>query len=121
MVRQRDSKSIGASKTMVQEVELLLAVGASNAEDTELIGRTCVMAVDATLAGTSGVVGLDEENGDVLSVIDFTRIAGHKPFDITQREWFLDLTESIGMPAPEAAGALTPVSGGAAVGSRRRG
>ncbi len=100
---KRFSKSIGASKTMVQKSGYYSRSAASNAEDLELIGRTCVMAVDAALAGTSGVVGLDEENGDVLSVIDFTRIAGHKPFDITQ-QWFLDLTESIGMPAPEAAG-----------------
>ena len=60
------------------------------------------MAVDAALAGTPGVIGLDEENNDQLSVIDFPRIAGHKPFDITQ-PWFVELSESIGMPKPEHA------------------
>ena len=60
------------------------------------------MAVDAALAGTPGVVGMDEENGDELSVIAFPRIAGHKPFDITQ-PWFVELSEEIGMPAPVAA------------------
>ena len=48
------------------------------------------------------MIGLDEENNDQLSVIDFPRIAGHKPFDITQ-PWFVELSESIGMPKPEHA------------------
>ena len=58
--------------------------------------------VDAALAGQPGVVGLDEENDDQLSVIDFPRIAGHKPFDITQ-QWFIDMCQDIGMSAPTPA------------------
>ena len=45
---------------------------------------------------------IDEENGDVLSVIAFDRIKGGKPFDITQ-DWYLELLEEIGQPAPVAA------------------
>ncbi|MGI5950511.1 MAG: pyrophosphate--fructose-6-phosphate 1-phosphotransferase [Brooklawnia sp.] len=96
------SKLIGAQKTMVQKSGYFSRSAPSNAEDLELIGRTCVMAVDAALAGTPGVVGLDEENNDELSIIAFDRIAGHKPFDITQ-QWFVDMCTSIGMPEPEAA------------------
>lgn len=95
------SKRIGAQKTMVQKSGYFSRSAPSNKEDLELILRTCVMAVDAALQGRSGVVGMDEENGDLLSVIDFARIAGHKPFDITQR-WFVELCEQIGMPTPEA-------------------
>ena len=39
---------------------------------------------------------------DQLSVIDFPRIAGHKPFDITQ-QWFIDMCQDIGMSAPTPA------------------
>ncbi|NLH71129.1 MAG: pyrophosphate--fructose-6-phosphate 1-phosphotransferase [Brooklawnia sp.] len=93
------SKLIGAEKTMVQKSGYFSRAAKSNDEDLELIERTCVMAVDAALAGQAGVVGLDEENNDQLSVIDFPRIAGHKPFDITQ-QWFIDMCADIGMSAP---------------------
>ncbi|MGB3955144.1 MAG: pyrophosphate--fructose-6-phosphate 1-phosphotransferase [Brooklawnia sp.] len=96
------SKLIGAEKTMVQKSGYFSRSAKSNAEDLELINRTCVLAVDAALAGKPGVVGLDEENNDELSVIAFPRIAGHKPFDITQ-PWFIELAQDIGMPKPEAA------------------
>ncbi len=96
------SQRIGAQKTMVQKSGYFSRSAPSNDEDLELIGRTCLMAVDAALAGTPGVIGLDEENDDQLSVIDFPRIAGHKPFDITQ-PWFVELCEKIGMPTPKHA------------------
>ena len=48
------------------------------------------------------MVGQDEEAGDKLSVIDFKRIAGHKPFDITL-DWYTQLLARIGQPAPIAA------------------
>lgn len=95
------SKLIGAHKTMVQKSGYFSRAARSNDEDLELIGRTCRMAVDAALAGTAGVVGLDEENGDLLSVIAFPRIAGHKAFDITQ-PWFAELCQSLGMPLEPA-------------------
>ncbi len=96
---QQFSKLVGAQKTMVQKSGYYSRSAPSNAEDLDLIGRTCLMAVDAALAGTPGVVGLDEENDDQLSVIAFPRIAGHKPFDVTQ-DWFVELSHQIGMPAP---------------------
>ncbi len=96
------SKLIEAQKTMVQKSGYYSRSAPSNAEDLDLIARTCVLAVEAALAGQSGVVGMDEEAGDELSVIAFPRIAGHKPFDITQ-QWFIDLCTSIGMPEPTPA------------------
>ena len=60
------------------------------------------LAVDCALRGEPGVIGQDEENGDVLSAIAFDRIKGGKPFDITQ-DWYLDLLAEIGQPAPVAA------------------
>lgn len=93
---------IQAEKTMVQKSGYYSRAAASHEDDLKLIMRTCEMAVDAALAGTPGVIGLDEDNNDELSIIDFKRIAGHKPFDTTQ-EWFVKLIESIGQPAPEPA------------------
>ena len=71
-------------------------------DDLALIKQMTDLAVDSALAGTPGVIGNDEENGDALSVIAFDRIKGGKPFDISQ-QWYLDLLEGIGQPAPVAA------------------
>jgi pyrophosphate--fructose-6-phosphate 1-phosphotransferase len=89
------AQAIGAEKVMVQKSGYFSRSAASNAEDLDLIERTAVLAVESALNGTSGVVGMDEENGDELTTIDFTRIAGHKPFDTTQ-QWYLDLLKEIG-------------------------
>ena len=96
------AERIGAGKTMVQKSGYFSRSAKSNAQDLELIAATATMAVDAALAGTPGVVGQDEEAGDKLSVIDFKRIAGHKPFDITL-DWYTELLGRIGQPAPIAA------------------
>ena len=94
---KRFAERIGAEKVMVQKSGYFARSAKSNQEDVDLILRTCEMAVDAALADTPGVVGLDEENGGTLSVIAFERIAGHKPFDITT-DWYLDLLDHIGQP-----------------------
>jgi len=86
---------IGADKVMVQKSGYFARSAASNDEDLDLIKRTCAMAVEAALAGQSGVVGMDEQNGDTLSVIEFPRIAGHKPFDVTQ-PWYQQMLAEIG-------------------------
>ena len=75
---------------------------ASNADDLALIKQCTDLAVDSALAGNPGVVGHDEENGDVLSTIAFDRIKGGKPFDIDQ-DWYRTMLEQIGQPAPVAA------------------
>ena len=43
------------------------------------------------------MIGHDEDNGNRLRAIEFTRIAGGKPFDIDV-PWFGDLLEGIGQP-----------------------
>lgn len=91
-----------AQKVMVQKSGYFSRSAASNEEDLELIARTCDLAVDYALAGRPGVVGMDEDQKDELTIIDFTRIAGHKPFDITQ-PWFIQMVKEIGQPAPVAA------------------
>jgi len=47
--------------------------------------------------GKSGVAGLDMDAGGKMSIIDFQRIAGGKPFDIDE-PWFGELLKAIGQP-----------------------
>ena len=90
---------LDAEKVMVQKSGYFSRSAASNAEDLDLIERTCHLAVESALAGNPGVIGMDEENGDVLTTIAFPRIAGHKPFDITL-PWFVEMIEDMGQPSP---------------------
>ena len=47
--------------------------------------------------GGTGVIGHDEEQGDVLRAIEFPRIEGGKKFDI-DAPWFGELLAGIGQP-----------------------
>lgn len=96
------AQMLGAEKTLVQKSGYYSRSAASNEYDLELIGSMVDLAVDAALRGEPGVIGHDEERGDELRPIEFARIAGGKPFDITQ-QWYLDLLSEIGQDAPVAA------------------
>ena len=96
------AEMLRAEKVLVQKSGYYARSAAANDYDLDLIKSMTDLAVDAALAGKPGVIGHDEENGDVLGVIAFDRIAGGKPFDITQ-QWYLDLLADIGQPAPVAA------------------
>lgn len=91
------SKLIGAEKVMVQKSGYFSRSAASNEADLELIGQMADMAVECALRGESGVIGQDEEDNDVMKAIDFTRIAGAKPFDVHQ-DWFAQMLSEIGEP-----------------------
>ncbi|MDY5129528.1 pyrophosphate--fructose-6-phosphate 1-phosphotransferase [Actinotignum urinale] len=86
---------LGAEKVMVQKSGYFSRAWHANAEDLRLIKGMVDLAVDCALGDKSGVIGHDEENGDVLTNIAFARIKGHKAFDITQ-PWFQDTMKSIG-------------------------
>lgn len=95
---------LGAEKVMIQKSGYFSRSAAANQADLDLIKQCTDLAVDSALAGTPGVIGQDEENGDVLTAIAFDRIKGGKPFDITQ-PWFVDMVSSIGQPESKAAAA----------------
>src|SRR5690625_6994189 len=80
---------------MVQKSGYFSRSAASNEADLELIKTMTDLAVDTALKGESGVIGHDEENGDVLTAIAFPRIAGGKAFDVTE-EWFGQQLAQIG-------------------------
>lgn len=92
---------LDAKKIMVQKSGYFARSAPSNSYDLELIGRMADLAVDSALAGTSGVIGNDEEDHDKLVCIDFKRIAGHKAFDISQ-PWFLEMMADMNQPVEPA-------------------
>jgi pyrophosphate--fructose-6-phosphate 1-phosphotransferase len=91
------SRMLGAEKVLVQKSGYFARAAASNAADLALI-QTCVEhSVECALRRESGVVGQDEERGDVLRAIEFPRIKGGKPFNVGE-PWFVDLLAAIGQP-----------------------
>ncbi|MBV7363764.1 pyrophosphate--fructose-6-phosphate 1-phosphotransferase [Actinomycetaceae bacterium TAE3-ERU4] len=86
---------IGAEKVMVQKSGYFSRSAAANVDDLRLIQSMTTYAVECAFRGESGVIGHDEEDGDKLKAIPFPRIAGGKPFDVTQ-QWFVDMMKEIG-------------------------
>jgi len=92
---KRFTQKIGAEKVLVQKSGYFGRSAASNKKDLDLILQTTNLAIEMAIAGNSGVIGLDEDNENVLTCIDFERIKGGKPFDYNQ-EWFKDMLNEIG-------------------------
>lgn len=92
---QQFADRIGAEKVMVQKSGYFSRSARANVEDLRLIKSMTDFAVECALRGDAGVVGHDEEDGGRLTCIEFPRIAGHKPFDIST-PWYTDLLADIG-------------------------
>lgn len=93
------SSMITAEKVMVQKSGYYSRSAAANEFDRNLIKAMTELAVECALDGVPGVIGEDEQDGNTLKPIAFARIAGAKPFDISQ-SWFLDTLTEIGQPLP---------------------
>lgn len=91
---------LGAQKVNTQKSGYFSRSAPANDYDLGIIAEMTDLAVDAALAGTAGVIGHDEEQGDVLRAIEFTRIEGHKAFDASQ-QWYVDMLADIGQDVPE--------------------
>jgi diphosphate-dependent phosphofructokinase len=89
------AEMLGAEKTLVQKSGYFARAAASNIEDIRLIKSCTDLAVECALRREAGVIGHDEDNGNVLRAIEFPRIKGGKPFDI-DTPWFGDVLASIG-------------------------
>ena len=89
------SKVIGAKKILIQKSGYFSRSAAPNNYDKSLIKDTAKLAVDYALNKKSGVIGLDYENANKLSLIDFSRIKGGKIFDYNV-EWYQSLLKDIG-------------------------
>ena len=84
-----------ADKVLVQKSGYFSRSAPSSKEDLEIIFKTVDVAIKNAKNGISGVIGFDEDNGNQLNCIDFTRIKGGKPFDINS-DWFLAMMKEIG-------------------------
>ena len=86
---------LGAEKTLVQKSGYFARAAAANADDVRLIKSCADLAVECAFKRESGVIGHDEDNGNVLRAIEFPRIKGGKPFDI-DAPWFNATLQAIG-------------------------
>ena len=91
------AKLLGAERTLVQKSGYFARSAAPNGDDLKLIATMVELAVDSGLAGQSGVIGHDEEQGDALRAIEFPRIRGGKAFDVGA-DWFTAMLAAIGQP-----------------------
>ena len=91
------SELLGAKKTLVQKSGYFARSASPNEKDLTLIKQSAKFGAKCALAGQNGVVGMDQEKEDKISLIDFNRIKGGKPFD-TNAYWFTDLLNQIGQP-----------------------
>ena len=91
------SQMVGAEKTLVQKSGYFARASAANVDDMRLIKSCADLAVECALRRESGLIGHDEDQGNVLRAIEFPRIKGGKPFDI-DTDWFSKMLGEIGQP-----------------------
>merc|ERR1719213_832347 len=89
------ASKLGAQKVLVQKSGYFARAAAPNQEDRELIRKCCSVAAAAAFSKTSGCVGHDEDQEDVLRVIEFERIKGGKHFNL-KTPWFATMLGDIG-------------------------
>ena len=88
------SKRLNANKILIQKSGYFSRSSKPNKQDLDLIIKCSDKAVESAVNGISGVIGLDEDDNNKLTLIDFSRIKGGKPFDINQI-WFTKMMEEI--------------------------
>ena len=88
------SDKIGAEKTLIQKSGYFARSSYPNQDDLNLIKKSCEFAVDALFNKENGVVGMDSENSGKVSLINFDRIKGGKPFDIYE-DWYIKMKNDI--------------------------
>ena len=92
---KRLSSDLRAEKTMVAKSGYFARSSPANAEDIALITECVAVAVTAATDGTPGLVGQDEERSGQLRCIEFSRVKGGKPFDVSV-DWFTELLAEVG-------------------------
>ena len=89
------SERLKAEKTLVQKSGYFSRSAVPNNKDIELIKVSGKLGAELALEGQSGVIGMDDDKNCELSLIDFERVKGGKPFDYTV-SWFNKLLTDIG-------------------------
>ena len=89
------AKELGAEKTLVQKSGYFARSAKANTQDLELIKKSAFYGAEKALAKKSGLVGLDDDHNNQLRLIEFERIKGGKPFDISL-DWYQSMLKEIG-------------------------
>ena len=98
------AERLDAQKVMVQKSGYFSRSAPANERDLALIKSMTDLAVECALRGEPGLIGHDEERDDELRAIEFNRIKGGKPFDISA-PWFTALLDDIRQPSAQLAAA----------------
>lgn len=101
------ARLVKAEKVLVQKSGYFARSAPANAADLALIRRCVDHGVECALAGRSGLVGEDEQRGSQLRAIEFPRIKGGKPFDVTH-PWFQTMLTRLGQKAVPAKSPAAP-------------
>ena len=91
------SALLGCEKVLVQKSGYFARAAPANAEDLELINKSCAVAVAMACKRVPGVVGMDENKDNELRCCEFPRIKGGKHFDITET-WYVEMMAQLGQP-----------------------
>ena len=87
-------KKLNANKILIQKSGYFARSAKANKQDLSLIFEMADFAIKSALKGHNGVIGHDEENSNKLSCINFNRIKGGKPFDISSN-WYQNMLNEI--------------------------
>lgn len=96
-IGDRLGEKIGAQKILVQKSGYFARSAAPNDFDLQLIRETAQLAAQCALQKKSGVVGKDEAKNGQMTLIDFERIRGGKPFDYKNSD-FTTMLKDLGQP-----------------------
>tara|TARA_B100000427_G_scaffold300030_1_gene282114 strand:- start:236 stop:1480 length:1245 start_codon:yes stop_codon:yes gene_type:complete len=88
------SSELKAEKTLVQKSGYFARSAKANERDLDLIKQSASYGAEQALNGQSGLSGLDEDHGNQLRLIEFERIKGGKPFDISL-DWYQSMLKEI--------------------------
>jgi diphosphate-dependent phosphofructokinase len=86
---------LNAERSLVQKSGYFARSAPANGEDLRLIQSMVDLAVESALNKISGVTGHDEAQNGKLRTIEFPRIKGGKPFDLSTA-WFGEVMNQIG-------------------------
>ena len=89
------AKELKAEKTLVQKSGYFARSAKANKRDLELIKKSAHFGAEQALKGNSGLAGLDDDQVNQLKLIDFKRIKGGKPFDVSLG-WYQSMLKEIG-------------------------
>ena len=88
------ASGLRADKTLVQKSGYFARSAKANAQDLELIKKSAFYGAEEAINRRSGLAGLDDNHNSNLRLIEFDRIKGGKPFDITL-DWYKSMLEEI--------------------------